>query len=87
MLEQIKLALRITTDALDDEILDNIEAAKAELIRAGVDERVVFCEGPLVTQAVRAYCLSRLANDQDIAKRFEESFKYQEDCLRKSIVR
>ena len=82
--EKVKLALRISTDKLDEEIEANIEAAKSELIRAGVDWGVVEIGGPLVETAIRSFCLSQLANDQKVAERYENSFKYIEDCLRKS---
>lgn len=82
--DKVKLALRISTSKLDSEIDDNIEAAKSELLRSGVDWDTVQMSGPLVETAIKSFCLSRMANDQKISERYEESFKYIEDCLRKS---
>ena len=54
MLESVKLALRITTDAFDDEITDLINAALADLGIAGItnlDEA-----DALIKRAVITYC-------------------------------
>lgn len=55
MREQVKLALRITTDAFDSEIDDLIEAAIGDLKMAGVaaDEHRY---APVVRRAVTTYC-------------------------------
>lgn len=54
MLEKVKLALRITTTAFDNEIADLIEAALADLLLSGV--RVPEKEDPLILRAVTTYC-------------------------------
>ena len=54
MLEKVKLALRITTDAFDFELLDLIEAAQQDLGIAGV---VVPAEiDAIVSRAIITYC-------------------------------
>ena len=54
MLEKVKLALRITTDALDDELTDLIGAAQLDLGIAGV---VIPAEvDSIVTRAIITYC-------------------------------
>ena len=54
MLEKVKLALRITTDAFDDELTDLINAAVADMGIAGV---IVPAEyGAIVTKAIVTYC-------------------------------
>ena len=54
MLNKVKLALRITTDAFDDELNDLIEAAQLDLGIAGV---VVPAEiDSIVTRAIITYC-------------------------------
>ncbi len=54
MLEKIKLALRITTTAFDEEIRDLIAAALADLGIAGIvqDDQ----SDPLIIRAVATYC-------------------------------
>lgn len=54
MLEKVKLALRITTDAFDSELNDLIEAAQLDLGIAGV---VVPAEvDAIVSRAIITYC-------------------------------
>lgn len=61
MLEKVKTALRIKTDAFDvDELAPLIEACKADLKRVGVlnvDDKVTSGDA-LLTQAVILYCKS-----------------------------
>ena len=54
MLEKIKIALRITTDAFDSEIMTLIEAAKADLGIAGVEVPEVI--DPICERAIVTYC-------------------------------
>lgn len=53
-LAKIKMALRITTDAFDEEINDLMEAARLDLGIAGVENTTV--SDPLVLRAVTTYC-------------------------------
>lgn len=54
MLEKVKLALRVTTDAFDSELQELIEAAKLDLGIAGVvvPEEV----DAIVSRAITTYC-------------------------------
>lgn len=54
MLEKVRLALRITTDAFDSEIEDLIAAALADLGIAGVEDADET--DPLIIRAVITYC-------------------------------
>ena len=56
MLEKIKLALRIVTDAFDDEINDLINAATLDLGITDIKENVLESPDLLVTQAIITYC-------------------------------
>lgn len=55
MLDQVKLALRLVTDAFDSEIKYLIEAAYDDLEIAGVQARQ-NAEAPLIRRAVTTYC-------------------------------
>ena len=55
MREQVKLALRITTDAFDGEINDLIEAALGDLQLAGVNA-FLHRDEALIPRAVTTYC-------------------------------
>ena len=54
MLEKVKLALRITTDAFDMELNDLIKAAVQDLGIAGVDSDHGVDE--IITRAIITYC-------------------------------
>lgn len=54
MIDKVKLALRITTNAFDDEISDLIEAALIDLGIAGVTND--DATDPLIIRAVITYC-------------------------------
>lgn len=54
MLEKVKMALRLTTSAFDDELADLIEAAQLDLGIAGVI--LPETETAIVTRAVVTYC-------------------------------
>jgi hypothetical protein len=60
MLEKVKLALRISTDAFDSELLDLIEAAKLDLGVAGVRnadlEPGATPADALIGRAIVLYC-------------------------------
>ena len=63
MLESVKLALRITTDAFDDEITDLIDAALADLGIAGItnlDEA-----DALIKRAVITFCRVNFGEPDD----------------------
>lgn len=54
MIEKVKLALRITTNAFDYEIETLIEAAKADLGIAGVEVPEII--DPICERAIITYC-------------------------------
>lgn len=55
MLNKVKLALRVTTDAFDSEISDLIDAACADLGLVGVDSSAQTGD-PLLIRAITTYC-------------------------------
>lgn len=54
ILNRVKTALRITTDAFDQEIIDLVNACLADLGIAGVTEDDT--ENPLIIRAICTYC-------------------------------
>lgn len=85
MLDSIKLALRISHNMLDSEILTSIETARAEMIRAGVSPTVAMDEGNLLSnEAIKTYCKYQFTNDTKMQEGFLKSWEYQIDNLRKS---
>lgn len=85
MLEKMKIALRIKSDNLNEEIASVINSARQELIRAGVDSEKAQDEtDDLIISAIRAYVLSWYCVDDKQQERYQRSFETQLDNLRKS---
>ncbi|MFP7447124.1 head-tail connector protein [Bacillus infantis] len=75
MLAEVKTALRITHDALDDEIADVIEEARQDLILAGVSHvRAIDDQDTLIKRAVKTYAKAQLTADNVTADRFQRSY-------------
>ena len=82
--DKVKLALRISHNLLDSEISDVITSARLELKRAGVNSEKAEGDAENVETAIKTYALAYYASDDKDAQRYQESFQYQCDCLRKS---
>lgn len=78
MLEKVKLALRITTNAYDSELTDLIDAAKLDLGIAGV----VLPEtlDAIVSRAVVTYCKVHFGSPDDF-ERLKASYDEQKAQL------
>lgn len=63
MLEKVKLALRITTDAFDSELNELIEAAQLDLGIAGVE--VPETIDAIVSRAIITYCKVNFGEPDD----------------------
>ena len=83
MLKRVKLALRITTNAFDQEIEDLIAAALADLALAGVVYTDAGDLDPLVLRAVILYCKAYFGVPQEY-----EAFKaaYDENKAQMSMA-
>ena len=78
MLEAVKLALRISTSAFDDEITGLIKAAEADLEVAGVT--TVREDDPLIIRAVTTYCKANFG-EPDQYDRLKASYDEQKAQL------
>ncbi|MFJ8268528.1 head-tail connector protein [Peribacillus asahii] len=77
MLEAIKLSLRVSHNALDDELLDLIEAAQHDLILSGVSSEKAEAEtdvDPLIKRAITIYVKANFVSDSKDAERFQCSY-------------
>ena len=77
MLEKVKMALRIKTTALDDELTDLIEAAKLDLGIAGVilpDSLDALCNKAIITYCKMSF---GIPEDYDRLKRSYDEQKAQ----------
>lgn len=63
MLDSVKMALRITTDAFDAELTDLIDMARADMRLAGIINLDV--NDPLVKRAVITYCRLNFGQPDD----------------------
>jgi hypothetical protein len=83
MLEKVKLALRITTDAFDSELNDLIDAAQMDLGIAGV---VVPDEiDAIVSRAITTYCKLNFGEPDDY-DRLKRSYDEQKAQLSMATV-
>lgn len=78
MLEKVKLALRIKSQAFDSEIEDLIDAALADLGLAGVSKQTE--DDPLIVRAVITYCRANFGEPDDY-ERMKESYDEQKAQL------
>lgn len=78
MLDKVKLALRITTDAFDDELNDLIEAAYADLGVAGVVN--VAETDALIIRATVTYCKMHFGQN-DAYEQLKKSYDEQKAQL------
>lgn len=80
MLDLVKMALRITTDAFDDELQQLIDSALIDIGFGGAVSEVLTEDGdPVVKQAVITYCKMNfgLPEDYDRLKRSYDEQKAQ----------
>ena len=79
MLEKVKLALRIKSIKLDEEIEDLIEACKIDLSISGV--RKIAEEDPLIQRAIIIYCKANFGMDNNDSEKYQKSY----DLLKQSL--
>lgn len=79
MLELVKMALRIKTDAYDAQLNMLIEAAAADIGIAGVIN-IDTADDPIIQQAVCTYCALNFGTPND-AERLKKSYDEQKAQL------
>lgn len=72
MLEDVKLALRITNTAYDSEVLDLIESAKFDLAQSGIFS--VEETDPLIKRAIIIYSKAFFGIDNPNSEKFHDSY-------------
>ena len=85
-LDDVKQHLRISTDALDTEIQDLIDAAKADLELSGVDGDKIITDDvveegettaeadPLIRRAITVYCKAHFGYDNPDHERLAKAY-------------
>ena len=61
MLDKVKDALRVSGEALDEEIQDLIEAAQADLRLSGITKNE---DDPLIVRAITIYCKAHFGYEE-----------------------
>ena len=87
ILNKVKLALRIVTDAFDSEIEDLIKACLLDLKIAGVNEYTIeTVADPLIIRAICTYCKYHFgdANGVEESDRLKASYDEQKAQLQMS---
>ncbi|MBR3327918.1 MAG: hypothetical protein IKG22_11415 [Atopobiaceae bacterium] len=75
LIDDIKLSLRVTTDALDAEVQAYIDAALYDMERVGVDLDLLTSDNAFVKTAIIAYCKAQFGYDNSEARRFDEAYR------------
>ena len=73
MLENVKLAIGITTDYYDSDLKGLIDACKADLSMCGIDESKIVDTDALVVRAVIFYCKAYFRNS-DESERYAKAY-------------
>ena len=74
MLQDVKIALRVSNTVYDSEVNDLIESARLDLIQSGVSSELANSEDPLIKRAITTYCKANFGYDNPEAERFQESY-------------
>lgn len=76
LLDEVKLALRVTSDDFDTEVTALIDAARRDMVRQGVREDLLAepTIDPLAKMAIVLFCKARFGFDNDDAERFETAY-------------
>lgn len=74
MLDKIKLALRLSSDAFDDEISSLIIACKLDLDMSGIDTSLLEDDDDLYIEAIRLYCKSKFGLDNPYAEKYWDAY-------------
>lgn len=79
ILEKVKLALRIRSNAYDIDIYDLIESAKLDLSISGVKK--IDEEDPLIQQAIKTYCKANFGLDNKDSEKYQKAYDMKKQHL------
>lgn len=78
MIDEVKAALRVTTDdpGIIGEIEELIESAKIDLIQSGVKKELVNADEPdaIIRRAIKTYAKANFGYDNPEADRFDRAY-------------
>lgn len=79
LLDEVKVALRVTSSMYDDEIGMLIDAATADMARVGVPRLALTGDtdmDPLAKMAIVLYCKAHFGFDNPQAELFQDSYRH-----------
>jgi hypothetical protein len=85
ILDDVKLNLRITNTAYNTEITDLINAAKADLKLAGLQDVAIDDTDVLIKRAIILYCKANFGYGNVDASRFQQSYEMLRNHLSQSL--
>ena len=74
LIDDVKLALRISSSAFDSEVQGLIDAAKADMKLSGVDETKIIETDPLIKRAIITYVKANFGFDNPEADRLQQAY-------------
>lgn len=86
MLEDVKRGLRITNTAYDQEVLDLIEAAKADLLIPDIDPLKIVDTEPLIKRAIILYCKANFGLDNKDSEKYQAAYNNLTERLSLSLL-
>lgn len=75
LLDDVKLALRISNTAFDGELGDLIESAEADLGLSGVLDTNITDTDPLIKRAIITYCKANFGIENSNAEKYQKSYE------------
>jgi len=85
LLDDVKLALRISSASLNTEVADLINAAEEDLQVTAIDETMFDETSPLIKQAIIAYCKANFGYNNPEAERFMSSYESMKRTIALSV--
>ena len=86
MLEAVKRELRITNTAFDEEVLDLIEAAKADLRIPPIDQEKIVDTEPLIKRAIILYAKANFGLDNKDSEKYQRAYDILSERLSLSLI-
>lgn len=86
MLEDVKRELRISNTAYDREVIDLIEAAKADLKIPQIDAAKIVETDPLIKRAIILYCKANFGLDNKDSEKYQSAYENLSERLSLSLL-
>lgn len=84
LLTKVKKSIRISHNALDEDVVDTIAASLADLRVCGLPDAKLDTSqdlDPLILTAVKLYCKKEYTDDPAKAARYQEGYDSLKSCL------